>query len=143
MFSLGIKRSLSKNCFWTFFLLSTVCWGCTKSINSHEDFEKLMGAKLPENSLINYTKNAGKAGAIIVAHLSRTNFPAFSASRDGYSEWHALTNRMDFDAAGKTFRSPGDVRGEYSVGKSFDGVCRVLIWDEKSETLTALLSTGF
>jgi hypothetical protein len=125
--------------FWTIILFSAICWSCNKSINSPADFEKLMGAKLPEESIIQYAKNAGDAGAIIVVHFSKTNFPAFSASRAGYSQWYALTNQMDFEAAGKAFT---DLQGKYSVGKELGGIKQVLIWDENLEILTALLSTG-
>jgi len=120
----------------------TICCGCNKSINSPQDFEKLMDAKLPDKSVIQFTKNAADAGAIIIVHFSKTNFPAFSVSRVGYGQWNAITNQMDFEAAGKTFHAPIDLQGEYSVGKGSHGITQVLIWNEKSETLTALLSSG-
>jgi hypothetical protein len=128
--------------FWTIILFSAICCSCTKSINSSADFEKLMGAKLPEESTIQYAKNAGDAGAIIVVHFSKTNFPAFSASCVGYGKWNELTNQMSFEAAGKKFHALTDLDGEYSVGKVSGGISQVLIWDDKSETLTGLLSTG-
>ena len=101
-----------------------------------------MGAKLPDKSVIQYAKNAGDAGAIIIVRFSKTNFPAFSASRSGYGQWNELTNQMEFEAAGKTFHALTDLDGKYSVGKASGGVFQVLIWDEQSETLTGLLSTG-
>jgi hypothetical protein len=87
--------------FWAIILFPAICWSCTKSINSPADFQKLMGAKLPDESVIQYTKNGGDAGAIIVVHFSRTNFPAFSASLVEYGQWNELTNQMNFEAAGK------------------------------------------
>ena len=123
-------------------LLSIFSWSCAKPISSSELFEKLMGASLPAKCTLEHVENAGEGGAVFVVHFPKNDFATFSSSLLGYGEWHPITNQINFEAAGKTFNTPVDLRGKYTSGKSLGGTKQVLVWDEETETLTGMLVTG-
>ena len=81
-------------------------------------------------------------GTLIEVRMPSTEFASFQGTCTNYSAWHPIQEGQVFEGASHKFIGGSNIRGIYSVGSHKDGLLQVLIWDEQSEILLAILCEG-
>lgn len=87
-------------------------------------------------------RGAGRTFAVF-ATISPAEFARFQAVSSEFRAWHPLSAGSAVQLGDQWLEVPQDWRGIYALGERRDGLVRILIWDEKSGMLVAILASGF
>ncbi|MCB1245540.1 MAG: hypothetical protein KDN04_22700, partial [Verrucomicrobiae bacterium] len=59
-----------------------------------------------------------------------------------YTTWNRIEDGMTFEIGKTELRAPHDISGVYAVGDKIDGAIKVVLWDERTETVVAMVCSG-
>lgn len=119
-----------------------MCSSCQNGPNRQEALvERVFDIRVPSGSHVQIQKNSAN-GTFAVVRMPAATFAIFQGTCTNYSVWHPIQDGQVFEATGFKFVGGSDLQGLYSVGRIKGGLMQVLIWNERSESLLAMLSEG-
>ena len=78
----------------------------------------------------------------VFAFMAKIDFITFQQTSTEFMAWFPVSDGMTFDIGHITLTAPTDLKGIYSIGKNKNGVFKVIIWDEQTETIIFMVSSG-
>lgn len=119
-----------------------MCVSCQNGANKQKAIvERVFDIRVPSDAQVQIQKH-GTGSTVAVMRMSAETFAVFRGSCTNYTVWYPIQDGQVFEAAGIKFVGGTSLRGIYSVGRSRGGLVQVLIWDEQSAALLAMLSEG-
>jgi hypothetical protein len=115
---------------------------CSRSASAIDQFSAVWDESMPDGLKIERTVGNRDKGFAVFAKLRQADFEAFKKAMPHYKSWNRLDDGMSFEVGGIELRSPTDISGIYSVGDRNDGFVKVIVWDERTETVVLMLASG-
>ena len=122
--------------------LAMMLFGCNHRTINTRRFESIWGQAVPASFKLLRVHEEHAKGAAFFGTMSEADFASFSNSTRRFDTWNPVMNGMVFEAGGVVLEATNVVRGVYSMGRDNAGAREVIIWDEGSETIVALIATG-
>lgn len=91
--------------------------------------------------IVRTVENEGANFAVFVK-LPKADFEAFKKATSRYTTWNRIEDGMTFEIGKTELRAPHDISGVYAVGDKIDGAIKVVLWDERTETVVAMVCSG-
>ena len=114
--------------------------GCSRT--PEELFQSFWGDTHPPSLRIHKVLRSTSPYTAVFVHVSKTDFLSFQQSSSEFATWYPVSSGMVIEIGKIELHAPSDIRGIYSVGNGKDGYSRVIVWDEKSETIIMMWSSG-
>lgn len=123
-----------------FFLMSSC--SCSNSTTEIACFNAVWDIPTPKNlGVVKMVGNHSDTFAVF-AKLPKADFEFFRKTSSHYTTWTHLSDGMVFEIGKTELRTPYDISGIYAIGENVNGVIKVVIWDETSETVVAMMCSG-
>lgn len=115
---------------------------CSRSYSGKDRFSFVWDVPIPPSLVIIRTLENDNGSFAVFAKLPKGDFEIFKKSTTRYTKWNQIKSGMTFEIGNKELRAPSDISGVYAVGETFKGTVKVVVWDEKSETVAIMRCTG-
>jgi len=123
-----------------FVLVAVLMAGCESK--SEKLFQSIWRSSPPSSLQITKTLRGGGSSFALFAQISKNDFALFKRTSNEFMSWYPVLDGMSFEIGKITLHAPSEISGVYSVGAAKNGLVRVVVWNEKSETLVVMLTTG-
>ena len=121
-------------------MMAALLAGCQQK--PEELFQSLWGETNPFSLRIIKTVRSKSPYFAVFAHVSKGDFLSFQQTSIEFITWHPVADEMVFEIGKTELHAPADISGTYSMGRSKEGYVRVIVWDEKSETVVIMGASG-
>ena len=115
------------------------------SSHSRDEFERVMQLALPPSAEIEESQIQGDY-ALFIVHMPKADFAAFAQSLPSrYAGWQPVQGDISAELFAKHRTFDPRTATQYAVGANHGqrggpGTFPVLVWDESTETLTAMMA---
>lgn len=119
-----------------------MAFGCFGSVSSEEMFRSVWEGAIPKTLKI--TRVVGDAGSAfaVFADVSRSDFELFRKTSSQFTDWNPVADGMVFEVGKTELQAPREIRGIYSIGSHGGGLAKVIVWDEQTQKVVVMLSSG-